>query len=711
MTFQLSEMEQRTLQSMNSISQVHEYGLRNMNVARIRPDGTLSPNDQTITFTLDSSNLAGNIPLNRIEAEVDFKVTVTGNLTPAAITYNATPTDGWITSPLANAHGYLMSLSNGAMDSLCVNKAFSSIEISNGQVSLAKDSRDSQRIEILSRMLSQENLREAGVYPENYYGTMDNKEGGQYELIPLRNYIGAPLMWARGCDPDKTVQENLFYKRNTNGQYIVSASDSTFLTSAGAPIASAANPFPWDVVASGNPVGKVYEWVTNGTFSGATQTRTFKVREELLHDILASKYQVRPMYNGLPTSQLVFTFTVSSLLDSLYKTSSTKITNVQVQITDMKLNVLTYNHGLLAIEPKTYFVPFYSEKSDNQAVVLRDNAATTNITLNTLRYNSMPEYVVFWCSEPSRVTGTNLNKQLPLTTNKITDIQLSIDNDIGGALYSMTIDELKHRTLTNLDWDSANVESLFRSHINMCQGIGANAASFEAARGWGDLNGLELAQRSNNGRAYLEGLYVLKIGKDIRIPANMNAGVHEKVSFTWKINFSQTSNPYVQASNNQVQCQVYTIAYFPAYYKFSHTEGLLRADTILMSTNEFDEMVKRTNSMIRSSQNSRENKQYYSHDQPMLMGSGFYGGLNIIDTARAALPFARKALEGIRSVARVARDFTADIDHDVARAIHKGSKFVTDVLGDEDAVVAVAKRGRKAKRPLSAKPRRKITRA
>ena len=70
MTFRLTEMELRTLRSMNSIHQVHEYGLRNMNIVRVRPDGTLTAGDATITFTLDSSNLAGNIPLNRLEMEI-----------------------------------------------------------------------------------------------------------------------------------------------------------------------------------------------------------------------------------------------------------------------------------------------------------------------------------------------------------------------------------------------------------------------------------------------------------------------------------------------------------------------------------------------------------------------------------------------------------------------------------------------------------------
>lgn len=721
MTFRLTEMEQRTLRSMNSLHQVHEYGLRNMNVVRIRPDGAIQGGDQTITFTLDSSNLAGNIPLNRIEAEVEYEITATGDISNLILTnpWQAVGTandSSVINSVVGNSAGYLMSPSNGAMDSLCVNKSFSSIEISNGQVQLAKDSRTAEKIEILSRMLSQENLREAGVYADDNYGENIFKAGGGYELASLVDPRARSAQWARGCSPDEILGQNLFYKRNTNQQYIKQQA-SEFYTSAGTKfdkLAQNALPFPWSTLnrsADGSLVG--YEWVDSASagvgaspWVGAKQVQKVTVKEELLHDIFASKYQSRPTYYGMPTSQLVLTFNLNPQINSLYKSSNVRsnagnqtagnrgnITDIQVKIVNMTLNVLTYNHGLLAIVPQPYYVPFYSEKTEVQTVPLRTDVAQSNYTMNTIRYNSMPEYLLFYVQEPTRQTSTWTNSQMALSTNNVSGVRLTIDNDIGGALYSMKIDELKQRTLTNLDDDFANVWALFRKGQNMCTNLRTDAVQ---PLTWAGVN--KLSEPSfREGRAYLEGLWVLKIGKDIRIPANMMAGLNEKVSFTFQYDFNKVDNLSVASANNIVQCQVHTTAFFPSFYKFSPSEGLLRADKIVVSPAEFDAMVRGTNAKIVSGQGARTNDVYYSHDSPLLIGSGFYGGLNLIEVAKKALPWARTALSGLRSLATVTRDITADIDHDVARAVHKGSKFITDAFDMVDP--PKRKASKKAGRP------------
>ena len=225
MTFALGEVEQQALRGIRDLSMAKEYGLRGLNIIRIEPDGVSNPGDAQLTFSIDSSKLSGNIMINRIQCEVEYTVIATGSLVQPAATHDG---NGFATNLGTTNIGYLMSPSNGAMDALCVNKSFSSIELSNKQVQLVQDSRNPEKVDILSRLLSAENLDQAGVYLDNTYGSITEKAGGAYELGSVFNPTLGQSVYGQGCGPEEILEDNLFWKRNTNQQYIKKKSNAFF---------------------------------------------------------------------------------------------------------------------------------------------------------------------------------------------------------------------------------------------------------------------------------------------------------------------------------------------------------------------------------------------------------------------------------------------------------------------------------------------------
>ncbi|RTL06737.1 hypothetical protein EKK58_04345 [Candidatus Dependentiae bacterium] len=677
MSFVLGDIEQQALRSAKELHKINEYGLKGLNIVRIDADGVVNPSDAQLTFTIDSSKLAGNIMLNRIQMEIEYEVVAKGSWAAAPFTAGA----GFNTAVTANnALGYLMSPSNGAMDALCGNKSFSSIELSNKQVQLVQDSRNPEKIDILSRLLSPQHLNESGVYLDNTYGSLTDKAGGQWELQTLTDNTAAIEVFGRACSLEDIEKNNLFWKRNTNKQYITKNRSTIFKDSVGASIASANPPAPFSNFKDGDTFW--YDWASTAGTAGSTQTSSYIVKEDVLHDIFVSQYQEHPVYMGFPTSDLVLTFTKSNILNSLYKTSNSAITGIDVTIKNMKLNILTYNYGLIDLPIKDYYIPFYSETVHQQTVSLStDPDKLTALGFNkdkvmqTRQYNSVPEYFVIYCQEPNSSGVMVANKQNALKPAKVVDLKLQIDNETSTPLYNMNIDELKYKTLTNLADSEETVEALFRAGILPASGLSADIATFYTTRNWTNTNLAGRASGKSAGRSFLDGLFVLKCGKDIRLPADMVVGQDRKVSFTFTVSFDTVSNSATPISNNSAQCQFIQIAYFPSMYKFSPTAGLLKAERFVLSDNEFRSLVNATNNKVNN--NTYKNDVYFTSQHPLMVGSGFG---NLFSWARSKVPV-------LKNVAKTVGD--------VADVVSKGSKMIHEGLGGKKTRAKVGRPKRK----------------
>ena len=122
-------------------------------------------------------------------------------------------------------------------------------------------------------------------------------------------------------------------------------------------------------------------------------------------------------------------------------------------------------------------------------------------------------------------------------------------------------------------------------------------------------------------KPYLDGMYLLKIGKDIRISPQMMSGLNVPTNFTFKISFSNQFNRF----SGSTTCQFTTVAFFPAFYQISPTEGLLRTQNITVSEKEMLEMVNVTNDDIGTGKFPNNVK--YTHEYPLMVGSGWFGAL------------------------------------------------------------------------------------
>lgn len=687
--FKLNEVEQRALNSMTDLSQIHEYGLKNLNVVRLNPAIPYTEGDTEISFDLSASKLAGNVPLNRVQMVVDYEVVATGDWKQ---NYEyVTPTDpptladfplGLIDGNVENEAGtpYLFSVTNSGLDSLVVNKSFSAVQIAFGSVNMQKESRTAERLDILSRLLSQNNLIEAGLYPDNNYGTYLDKAGGNLEIVSLLDpqYHGK-YTFAYGCGFEKSF-ETIFAKRNLNNQYIqrlkyieaVGTNDSGHaqFSHDGGSTWHNSDPNPTNPLTlfmagresyfninmyrsdpANSPVGTIdyiYDVIPAGQFpnpsySGLLQRQKFRVYEDLLHDVFTSKYMSTTQYRALPTPNMTFTFSISPNLNQLFKTSNPQISNVAVTIKQMSLNILTFNFGALDIVPRPYFVPYYTEKQDQQAVVISTYVKGGNPPINPIQYNQMPTYLLFYCQEPiqtltsvaGHVSGaSNINEAQNLNLTEIQTIELTINNDGGSALYKMNKDELRQRTLSNLNDSPENVKALFRRDINQCSNLVENYLN-ESGNAWNGsvVENLTSGPNLRPPKSYLDGMYLLKIGKDIRISKEMMSGLNVPSVFKFNAVFSNVMNYFASSQPNpsnpdpkvDIICNFTTVAFFPAYYQISPTEGLLKTQNLVTSEQQMLEMLNATNEAIMSGKPTNDFE--YNHINPLMIGSGWFSAL------------------------------------------------------------------------------------
>ena len=229
--FMLNETMQHALRSVNSLDEVKQYGLKGLNMVTVRPDNSINSSDSQFVFTLDSSKLSGNIPINRIEMEATLKVTANGAIGITAQGYGGTAPFG--INAVKTDRPYLMSASNGGLDSFVLNKMWSNVTLSDKQVQFVQESRDLMKVELLSRFFEEENLKQSGIYLEDTYGSFTQKMGGQAEMLSVVDPTAAKQEFLRGCGIDSILDRNRFWKQNTNTQYINVISNSFYPNSDG----------------------------------------------------------------------------------------------------------------------------------------------------------------------------------------------------------------------------------------------------------------------------------------------------------------------------------------------------------------------------------------------------------------------------------------------------------------------------------------------
>jgi len=689
--FLLGEIEHQALRSQKQLHEVNQYGLRAQNIIRISADGVVNPNDSQLTFTCDSSRLSGNIPLNKVQMQIEYEVVATGPMNPViTANNNGFNNANW-------AQGYLTSVSNGGLDALVGNKSFSSVEISNKTVQLVQDSRTPEKIDILSRLLSAENLRESGIYLDNVYGSMDQKAGGKYELTTMTMPDVGWDTYLQGCNATDILERNTFWKRNTNQKYITKK-PSVFKNAAGAVIPSVpfpavpsnASPYPYALTqfvdGKDNQTNTVpvpwYDFISVAAPATSTQTTRFTVKEDLLHDIFVSDYQSNPVYQGLPTSDLVFKFTKSNVLNSLYKTSNKDITNISVKIVGMQLNIFTFNYGILDIPIKDYHIPFFSETvhQENIQLSINDKEANRNKVLQTRQYNSVPQYLIIYNLEPTPSNGILPNLENALKPTRIEELRLQIDNETDGPLYNMNMDEIRRKTAKNLDDDEETIKAIFRHEIqnNANTKLLADRFYTELQTGipnaWKAVNLAATPSGTSANRSFLDGVIVLKCGEDIRLPSDVCVGQDRKISFTFTISFAPVSNKNASydAGTGLATTQFYQHAFFPSMYKFSPEKGLLTAERFLLRDDEFKNLVQNTNSMIRGS-NYKHNVIFQSQ-RPLMVGSSFG---NLLKEARSKMPMLKHIADAVSSGADMLGNFTGN---DRIKTVGNVAKTVSDAL-------------------------------
>lgn len=709
-SFLLNEIQRRTLQQMNDISQINEYGWKNLNILRLKPSKLYEVGDSEISFQLDSSLLASNYALNRIQLEIDYEVIAT--CVDAGL--DGVPRYAWQPSDTVNPNqynypyvvpaevpltggadqksfaSYLTSPSNGGLDFLVGNKSFSNVKIKNGSNDLRDDKRSFAKLDILGRMLDEDKLIKEGLYPDFEKGQYNYKAGGDFELTPLAYlpvmvdpdtptaYIdagrGIPPMYAKGCSPTDTVEKNLFFKRNTNNQYIVYG-DVYFRKLPTDPWANALNAkdATSDILSEIAPIRDIVEFnpykgeVTRHWYKvipdvsyfktpNIQQKTEMKVFEDLLGDVLTTVYNKKPDYRPLPASLLNFTFTISPFINNLYKTSNDFIKSVEVNITKMRLNVFTFNYGLLAIEPTTYYVPYYAEKVDTQNV---DPTATQE--LQTLKYNKMPNYILLYAQESLSSSFENVSQNL--RTVPIKEISLEINNDQGTALFNSTIKELQQKSLKNLGYTFSNNSAMWRkNNANICAGLPQLLAELSLSPTPltpGPISTYyfmttELIRKFTNtmgtmwSNAFLEGVYLLKIGEDIRIEPSMMPSLNRPVSMNWKIKFGD------QFTNNAIanSINVNATAFFPSYYIMNPQTGLIKAQDHVINDEDFWVMLRNTNAELENMKDKSNRVQYTSEHPNMMLGSGWFGSLF------KALPMIPAVASTISSIAQKGADIT-----------------------------------------------------
>lgn len=652
-SFKLSEIQEKSIRQQNEIKNVVEYDWKNLNVLRLKPSKTYQVGDSDIQFQLDTTRLANNYPLNRIKMKAQVRVTCTA--APGrqfdipgydlATGFIIKKNDATFYQP------YLMSPSNGALDAFFINKAFSNVSVKNGANDMREDKRNFAKIDLLGRFMSEDKLNKWGLYPDYHKGSYDEKYSASFEHLPFISGSGTiaterfPIYSAGSTVSD--LEKNIFWKRNTNNQYIKQLS-SQFKTAGGAFVNGITPPEAQVPLTLGlnhnsvlptmyriNPqVGEgskefYYSCFPDGTFkgvNGVSQQVIFEIEEDIISDFTTTRYNKYEEFRALPSSLLNFNFTISSLIDQLYKTSNRNIGNVKVEILEPTLDIFTFNYGLLDIRPSQYYVPYYQENQVSEQIVV-STTETTNPPIQTLKFNKMPTYILLYCEEN---INTAQNRAINLNTISIESLKLTIDNDQGSALYGLNKTELEEMTLNNMGNGYANVDAMHRTdnwkspnqlfYETMINGYpNATPLAFSSQQ-WATYLSAYVAPT----RSYMEGVYLLKIGRDIRIDPMMMAGLARPTSFTFDITLDKQWAAYTAAGTATFKA----VAFTPSYYIMDPQNGLLTTKDITYTEYELLQILTNTNKEISDKKNMSNEQTYDTNHPQIMLGSGWFGGLN-----------------------------------------------------------------------------------
>jgi len=653
-SFNLSDIQKKSLKQQNEIKNVVEYDWKNLNVIRLKPSKTYSVGDSDIQFQLDTTRLANNYPLNRIKMNARIRVTCTAAAGRQFDTPGYDLATGFMIVKNANTfyQPYLMSPSNGALDAFFLNKAFSNVSVKNGANDMREDKRNFAKIDLLGRFMSEDKLSKWGIYPDYEKGSYDEKYSASFEHLPFYSGSGTlatdrfPVYSIGSTTSD--LDKNIFWKRNTNNQYIKQVSNKV-KTSAGAFLNTITPPeaqLPLKLGLNHNSslpqIYKInpqigdgskeyyYGCFPDGTFkavNGVSQQVEFDIEEDLITDFTTTRYNKYEEFRALPSSLLNFNFTISSLIDQLYKTSNVNIGTVKVEILDPTLDFFTFNYGLLSIQPKQYYVPYYQENQVSEQIVVSPTT-TSNPPLQTLKFNKTPTYILLYCEEN---IATGQNRATNLNTLAIDSLKLTIDNDQGTALYGLNKTELEEMTLNNMGNEFANFEAMHRTNKWASPNepfykfmIDAFAPGSQIITMSSQQWATYLSTYVTPTRSYIEGVYLLKIGKDIRIDSRMMAGLARPTSFTFDITVDK------QWAKNAIPgtATFKAVAFTPSYYIMDPQNGLLTTKDITYTEDELLAFITNTNREVAEKENM-ENKQVYDTNHPqMMLGSGWFGGLN-----------------------------------------------------------------------------------
>ncbi len=653
-SFKLTDVEKIALVQQNEIKNVVEYDWKNLNMIRLNPTKTLSPGDTNINFQLDTSRLANNYPINRIRMNAKIKVTA-----KVATNKRYQPpvwgpdTQNYLLTKGANNNSfynpYLMSPSNGALDAFVLNKMFSNVKIKNGANDLKDDKRSFSKIDMLGRFLHPEKCEKWGIYPDYQKGSYDDKICSTLELVPFKSPTGVNFQSEEPTFAYKTepqyLNENIFWKRNTNGQYInVLSNNFTYPGYLGN--TTAVNPNSANIFSVGSPnyyqeVYKInpqsgdkeyyYQVFPDPAFinvDNISQTIVFDVSEDLISDITTTRYSKNEEFRPLPSSLLSFDFNVSALRNQLYKTANLNIGSITVDIESMSLDIFTFNFGLLSIQPSTYYVPFYQENDVRETLTtVSTTSSTSQITPQTIKFNKMPTYIMIYVEEN---IASGQNNQINLNTIPIENMTLTIDNDQGASLYGLNKRELEEMSVNNFGNNFANFEAFYRTNswLSPVEPLIRDILSTTSNNGSLEMTSQEISALKQRYVApslpYISGVYLLKIGHDIRIDPMMMPSLSRPTSFNFNITVGKQFAKNATPNNATFHC----IAFQPSYYIMNPQTGLLSTKDLSYTEDELLGFISMTNNELKNTEKI-PNKQVYNSEHPiMLLGSGWFSNLN-----------------------------------------------------------------------------------
>ena len=429
---------------------------------------------------------------------------------------------------------------------------------------------------------------------------------------------------------------------------------------------------------------------TNG-IKPVQQRQKFTVKEDLLGDIFTTRYSknYRKNIRPLPSSLMNFTFKKASkeTLASLYKTSVWQTNKIEVYITKMTLKIFSFNFGLLDIIPSIYQVPFYEEQQFTQNVEVSNLNVTGNVELQTIKYNRIPPLLLVYVTEP---IPTDNADPLPtedssfhqnLNTLKISNLKIKIDNDQGSSLYNLTERELADRSLENFGASKQNNDAMFKTTNKLpCRGLRTEIRSAQEAVYEGQnastnqSNALVQGAGRFQSQSYMQNVYLLRVGEDIRIEPALVANLNRPISVNMTMDIGKTNlNP------NLGTASVHVVALFPNVYTMSPVDGLISYQPFKIMENEFWEMLKNTNDEIAGVINKTHTMEFTTSNPQLMIGSGWFGSM--WSGIKNALPKVRDIASTISSVA-------SNIDHPWAQKaklfadhVVSGADFAKDAIG------------------------------